>query len=149
MKTAALAFAIVGSGVLIGSFRAYRQLVKSSDCALAAGIGVLAVISAGLLYHLAYGANVLNIMNEDQVTSLVRAALALISGWLVGHGYQTESDAALYSGFAMAVVPVAWSLYAHRDAGRIASAAAVPDVQKIVTTPERAAADPSDKVVKE
>ena len=85
--------------------------------------------------------------NEDQVMSLVRSLVAIGSGWLVGHGYQTESDAALYGGVVMSFAPIVWGMYAKRDAGLIASAASVPDVEQIVTTQKKADASPSDKVV--
>ena len=67
--------------------------------------------------------------NDDQIMSLVRSITAIASGWLVGHGYQTESDSALYSGFVLSLAPIVWGMYAKREDGLIASAATVPDAE--------------------
>ena len=110
-------------------------------------------------------------MNQDQFMGVVRALIALGSGYLVGHGYQSQGDAELLTGVVLAIAPLVWTMIAHRDAGLVASvmalpdeskvvvaasipdaakislAAAVPDVAQIVTTPAKADADPSPKVV--
>ena len=134
-------------------------------------------------------------MNQEQFMGFARTMIALVSGWLVGHGYQTAADGELFSGFAIGLLPFVWSYMSHTDAAKIASvnampdeakamvaatlpdaakiaianampdeakasvaatlpdsakiaiAAAVPDVAQIVTTAEKASADPSPKVV--
>ena len=83
----------------------------------------------------------------DQAMAIVRAFTPLLGAYLVHWGVVNDAQWALSAGLAGAIVPSILAGIAHTDAALISAAASVPDVQAIVTTPERAKADPSDKVV--
>jgi hypothetical protein len=83
----------------------------------------------------------------DQITGLVRNLLMLAGGFALGHHWVSPDTVALVSGIVLAVVPVVWSAYANRAQGIVNSAAALPEVKKIVAEPTVATAAPSEKVV--
>ena|ERR1700730_463478 len=72
-------------------------------------------------------------MNE-QVLAGIRSGLLIVGGMVVSKGVVDQSTMTSIIGGVMSFVPTVWSLWGHRQAGIIASAAALPDVHKIVTT---------------
>lgn len=83
-------------------------------------------------------------MNE-QTLSLIRSILkiaggvAVTKGWIASGtaGYLTDSSTlTMIAGVMAAIVPTIWSAMTHTTTGTIARAAALPEVSKIVTTPE-------------
>ena len=83
----------------------------------------------------------------DQAMAIVRAFTPLLGAYLVHWGVVNDAEWALWAGLAGAIVPSIFAGVAHTDAALIAAAASVPDVAQILTTPERAEAVKSDKVV--
>ena len=102
---------------------------------------------------------IFNLLTEDEWLSLLRTVVKSIAAIMVARGYQNDDMATMTVSIIMGIAPIAFDMMAHSEAGQIATAtalpddakisiaAAVPDVAKIVTTPERAKADPSEKVV--
>ena len=75
--------------------------------------------------------------NTEQLMSLLRAVLQIMGTALVAHG-TLGINAALWeqiSGGVLMLAPVIWGMFAHTDAAKIASVAAMPDVEKIVVQP--------------
>jgi hypothetical protein len=66
----------------------------------------------------------------------------------VGKGYIDAEMWAALSGAILAIVALAWSWYTHSHTQTLVQAAAIPKVQKIITT-DQATADsvPSTKVI--
>ncbi|KRE06270.1 hypothetical protein ASE61_25210 [Bosea sp. Root670] len=79
----------------------------------------------------------------EQFWSLVRTLLQTAGAALVTRGY--EGSMQITVGALMTLITTGYSLYIRRKAGLVATAAALPEVAKIVTTPEIAAKveDPS------
>lgn len=73
---------------------------------------------------------------NPQIMAAIRNALLVGGGFIVSRGVVDSSTMTQIVGGVMAVVPYAWSLWGHRPAGIIAAAASLPEVHKIVTTPE-------------
>ncbi len=73
---------------------------------------------------------------SPQITATIRSVLLGAGGFVVGKGMLDEQTMTSIVGVVMFAVPYAWSLWGHRQEGIIASAAALPTVHKIVTTPE-------------
>ena len=110
-------------------------------------------------------------MNQEQFLSLLRSLLLMAGPYLVAKGYTDDAGLLQLTAIATTLATVFWGVYIRReegliatanampdeakasvavtlpDATKIAIAAAVPDVAQIVTTPEKANADPSPKVV--
>jgi len=87
-------------------------------------------------------------VNMDQVLSAVRTIVGLLSGYAIGRGLIDAEQATLIAGLAAAIVPFAWGMYAHSKQQKLASVAAMPNVEKVVTTDQKTAdAAPSAKVI--
>lgn len=52
-------------------------------------------------------------MNQDQVLSLVRAALLIAGSFLVSSGRFSASDWENISGAVLMLAPIIWSMFAH------------------------------------
>ena len=76
-------------------------------------------------------------MNSDQLLSLLRTLLQIAGTALVSHGTLGITGAMWeqISGAVIMIAPMIWGMYAHTDAAKIASVAAMPDVEKIVVQP--------------
>lgn len=81
----------------------------------------------------------------EQFWSLVRTLLQSAGAALVTKGVIDAGSAEIAVGLIMNIVTTLYSLWLRRKAGLVASAAALPEVAKIVTTPELEAkvADPT------
>lgn len=81
----------------------------------------------------------------EQFWSLVRTLLQSAGAALVTKGLIDAGSAEIIVGLIMNVATTLYSLWLRRKAGLVASAAALPEVAKIVTTPELEAkvADPT------
>lgn len=81
----------------------------------------------------------------EQFWSLVRTLLQMLGAGLVTRGYLDEASLQVLLGAVMAIVTTLYSLYIRRKAGLVATAAALPEVARIVTTPDIVAklADPA------
>jgi hypothetical protein len=77
-------------------------------------------------------------MNQDQALGLFRNLLALGGGLAIGKGWLTSDQISLIGGAAGTIIPLVWTFIAHTDSAKIAAAAALPDVKKIVTVPSPA-----------
>jgi hypothetical protein len=77
-------------------------------------------------------------MNE-QILSFIRTLVQSGAVWLAAQGWLDDSGQQIVVAFVMWLIPTAWGLYVRRKAGLVASAAALPEVGQIVTTPEMAA----------
>lgn len=86
-------------------------------------------------------------MNFEQVTSIVRQIMLIIGGSLVTKGVIDSGTLQTIVGAVIALASSGWAIYTRRTNGLIASAAAQPEVGKIVTTPTVADAVPNSKVV--
>jgi hypothetical protein len=78
-------------------------------------------------------------MTQDQVMTIVRSILQIVGTSLVSYSAATgitEQMWATISGGILMIVPVIWGLYAHNTANTIAAASKLPEVAKVVTTPE-------------
>ena len=75
--------------------------------------------------------------NTDQMLALLRTILQIAGTAIVAHGTLGINGAMWeqISGAIMIIAPTIWSMYAHTDASKIASVAAMPDVEKIVVQP--------------
>ena len=73
---------------------------------------------------------------SEQFWSLVRTLLQMLGAGLVTRGYLDEGSLQVLLGAVMAIVTTLYSLYIRRKAGLVATAAALPEVAKIVATPE-------------
>jgi hypothetical protein len=83
-------------------------------------------------------------MNE-QILSFLRTLVQSGAAALAAKGLIDEQGATVLVAFVMWLIPTAWGLWVRRKAGLVASAAALPEVAKIVTTSAMAAKvdDPS------
>lgn len=81
----------------------------------------------------------------EQFWSLVRTLLQTAGAALVTRGYLDDGSMQIVVGALMTLITTGYSLYIRRKAGIVASAAALPEVAKIVATPEIVAkvADPA------
>ena len=75
-------------------------------------------------------------MNQEQLLSLLRTVLKVVGASVVAHGTMGINGAAWeqISGAIMMLAPIAWDMYVHTDAAKIAAVTAMPDVAKIVPT---------------
>ncbi len=76
---------------------------------------------------------------SEQLWSLVRTLLQSVGAAMVARGWLDGGSAEIIVGLAMNILTTVYSLYIRRKAGLVATAAALPEVAKIVTTPEIAA----------
>ncbi len=72
----------------------------------------------------------------EQFWSLVRTLLQSAGAALVTKGLIDAGSAEIIVGLLMNIITTLYSLWIRRKAGLVASAAALPEVAKIVTTPE-------------
>ena len=72
----------------------------------------------------------------EQFWSLVRTLLQMLGAGLVTRGYLDEGSLQVLLGAVMAIVTTLYSLWIRRKAGLVATAAALPEVARIVATPE-------------
>lgn len=81
----------------------------------------------------------------EQFWSLVRTLLQTAGAALVTRGYLDDGSMQIIIGAMMTLITTGYSLYIRRKAGLVASAAALPEVREIRTTPEiaRKVEDPS------
>lgn len=85
-------------------------------------------------------------MNE-QILSFLRTLVQSAAAALAAKGYLDSSGEQIVVAFVMWLIPTVWGLYVRRKAGLVASAAALPEVKQIVTTPDIAAKVPDPSVV--
>ncbi|MGO4673001.1 hypothetical protein AB4Z40_08885 [Bosea sp. 2YAB26] len=83
-------------------------------------------------------------MNE-QILSFIRTLVQSVAAMLAAKGWLDASGEQVVIAFVMWLIPTVWGLYVRRKAGLVASAAALPEVTRIVATPEiaRKLDDPS------
>ncbi len=74
-------------------------------------------------------------MNSDQMSSVLRSALAIAGTFLTTYGLLNAGDWATVTGAVLAVAPVVWGIYAHTAANTVAAAAALPDVAHVAVMP--------------
>lgn len=72
----------------------------------------------------------------EQFWSLVRTLLQTAGAALVTRGYLDDGSMQIVVGALMTLITTGYSLYIRRKAGIVASAAALPEVAQIVTTPD-------------
>ncbi len=84
-------------------------------------------------------------MNE-QILSFIRTLVQSAAGALAAKGFIDAPGQTIIVAFVMWLIPTVWGLYVRRKAGLVASAAALPEVREIRTTPEIAAALPDPTV---
>ncbi|MGF3025534.1 hypothetical protein ACQVP2_22250 [Methylobacterium aquaticum] len=85
-------------------------------------------------------------MNQEQLTTLLRTLLQFGGGIAVGRGWIDADTATALTGALVTLIVTVWGLYVRRNAGLVASAAAVPAVKAILADPVTANAIPSAKV---
>lgn len=83
---------------------------------------------------------------SEQLWSLVRTLLQSAGAAMVARGWIDGGSAEIIVGLAMNILTTLYSLYIRRKAGLVATAAALPEVSKIVTTPSLAAKVPDATV---
>ncbi|MEE7478402.1 hypothetical protein [Methylobacterium hispanicum] len=86
-------------------------------------------------------------MNSEQLTSLLRTVLQFAGGIAVGRGWVDAETMTALVGAVVTILVTVWGLYARRNAGLVASAAAVPGVQTIAAAPALADKVPAANVV--
>ena len=86
-------------------------------------------------------------LNMDMVLSAVRWAMGMVCGFAVGKGWISADQTVTITAAALALVPLAWGLYTRTKASKLAAAAAIPEVQRIVVTSQATADKSADKVV--
>jgi hypothetical protein len=84
-------------------------------------------------------------MNE-QILSFIRTLVQSAAAGLAAKGFIDAQGQTVIVAFVMWLIPTVWGLYVRRKAGLVASAAALPEVREIRTTPEIAAALPDPTV---
>lgn len=85
-------------------------------------------------------------MNFEQIMSLIRQMLLLLSGGLVTKGHIDASTQQMIIGGIVALMTGGWAFYTRRNTGLIASAAALPSVVSITSTSPTAVAEISNVV---
>ncbi|QRE74424.1 hypothetical protein [Methylobacterium aquaticum] len=85
-------------------------------------------------------------MNQEQLTALLRTLLQFGGGIAVGRGWIDADTATALTGALVTLLVTVWGLYVRRNAGLVASAAALPTVKTILADPVTANAIPSAKV---
>jgi len=74
-------------------------------------------------------------MNQDQLLGILRALLPAGLAYVVGKGWIPAGSASDVGAAVVAIATAAWSYSAHTDSSKLAAAAALPDVKKIITVP--------------
>ncbi len=77
-------------------------------------------------------------MMNEQLLSIIRTLVQTAAAAFGTYGYLDDKGQTVVVAFAMWLIPTVWGLYVRRKAGLVASAAALPEVARIVTTPEMA-----------
>ncbi|CAN7338189.1 hypothetical protein LJR090_002569 [Bosea sp. LjRoot90] len=77
--------------------------------------------------------------NNVQFWSFLRQILLTVGGGLVTKGYLDSGTLEAIVGALITIATAVYGLWLRRKAGLVASAAALPEVSKIVTTPALAA----------
>lgn len=72
----------------------------------------------------------------EQFWSLVRTLLQTAGAALVTRGYMDDGSMQIIVGALMTLITTGYSLWIRRKAGLVATAAALPEVREIRTTPE-------------
>lgn len=85
-------------------------------------------------------------MTMEQVWTLLRQALLFAGGILVGKGYLDAQTMTAIVGAVLTIATSAYGIYKRSPTQIIETAAALPDVTKVVATGAIAAASPSMKV---
>ncbi|AWN54702.1 hypothetical protein [Methylobacterium sp. 17Sr1-1] len=85
-------------------------------------------------------------MNQDQLTTLLRTLLQFCGGIAVGRGWIDAETSTALTGALVTLLVTVWGLYVRRNAGLVASAAALPSVKAILADPATADAVPNPKV---
>lgn len=78
-------------------------------------------------------------MNE-QILSFIRTLVQSAAAGLAAKGLIDAQGQTVLVAFVMWLIPTVWGLYVRRNAGIVASAAALPEVSTIVTTTKMAQA---------
>jgi hypothetical protein len=74
-------------------------------------------------------------MNQDQFMSILRAVITAVGSIIAVIASQQDQQLwGVVSGAIVAIAPIAWSMYVHSDAGKIAAASALPQVKAITVT---------------
>lgn len=85
--------------------------------------------------------------NQEQTLSLVRTLLQIIGASVVTNGYMTGGQWEALVGAVLTIGVTVWGIWVRRNTGLVEAAAAVPEVQKIVTDPVTAVKTVSAKIV--
>src|SRR5215470_14240916 len=75
-------------------------------------------------------------VTQEQFLSIIRWILATIGPFLIAHGYTTDAVWQQVIGVIIGLAPLIWSMIVKTRSGIISTAAGLPEVQKIVATPE-------------
>jgi hypothetical protein len=71
-------------------------------------------------------------MNQDQFMSILRTCITAIGSVIAVYaGTQEQALWGVISGAIIAIAPIAWSMYVHSDAGKVAAVSALPEVKGI------------------
>lgn len=81
-------------------------------------------------------------MNYDQMTGVIRSVVPPLLAYAVGKGWIAEGSVGDITTAIVAVGAAIWSVQNNKNTSKIASVAALPEVKKIVTTPEVANTGP-------
>jgi hypothetical protein len=71
--------------------------------------------------------------NQDQVMSIVRSTIAVVSGWAISKGYGDSQLWLMIGGLAGVIVPYIWGVYAHTNAAKLAAIVSMPRAEKNAT----------------
>jgi hypothetical protein len=85
-------------------------------------------------------------MNQDQVAALLRTIVQVAGGFVIGKGWVDEQTALAVGGAIVTIGVTIWGLWARKNSNLVASAAAVPGVERVVS-PKYADQIDSGKVV--
>lgn len=86
-------------------------------------------------------------MNSEQIVSIARQVLLFVGGFIVAKGWIDTATLTTVVGALITLGTSFWATYTRRNNGLVASAAAVPEVTQIVTSPTQASEVTSAKVV--
>lgn len=86
-------------------------------------------------------------MTQDQILAVLRQLLSFGGGFVVAKGWLTSEQLTALAGLLPPLIAIVWVFRKSSPAAQIEAAAKNPDVSKIVTKADVAAASPSIKVV--
>jgi hypothetical protein len=78
--------------------------------------------------------------NQQQVMSLLRSALSIVGTVMTLLGYGSDEQWVAISGVAVMIGPAIWGVFVHTQANAVATAAAIPEVERIEVKPTPAGA---------